>query len=79
MFSEYILWTSMLLEFFQQTCVTFKIGKHERISILNLKKKDPRLWWVVVMVVVEAGVEIWLLLLSHTVMSRGLKEKIGTF
>lgn len=40
MFLEYILWTSMLLEFFQQTRVTFKTGKHEHISILNLKKKD---------------------------------------
>lgn len=60
MLLEYILYASILLEFFQETHATFKIGNHECISSLNLRKKDPWKWWVVVVVVGAAGVEIWL-------------------
>lgn len=77
-FLEYILCASILLEFFQQTHATFKIGNHEYISNFSLRKKDPWKQWVVV---VWYGQQVWKSgcnSLAHNVTSKCLKEKIGT-
>lgn len=38
-FLEYILYVSVLFEFFLPTGVTLKIGRNEEISVLNLERQ----------------------------------------